>query len=39
MNWMKDTFLTVPNDPKLRPVEEAEKMVFESLTRRKTNGG
>lgn len=39
MNWMKDTFLTVPNDPKLRPVKEAEKMVFESLTRRKTNDG
>ena len=39
MNWMKDTFLTVRNDPKLRPVEETEKVVFGSLTTPKTIDG
>ena len=36
---MKDSLLAVPNDPKQRPVEEAERVVFESLTRPKTNDG
>ena len=39
ISWVKNTFLTAPNDPKLRPVEETEKVVFGSLTRPKTIDG
>ena len=37
MNELDEGYLV--NNPKLRPVEEAEMVTFESLTRPKTNDG